>query len=140
MSAYWVERGRLLAGPYPDARLDQLRAAGVDFILDLTEEDEPLERYDGVLPGSVRRRRMPVRDFSCPAEEDMTRILDAIDEALGDGHTVYVHCRGGIGRTGTVSACYLVRHGATPEEALARVQGPETDAQLALVRSWRSLR
>jgi protein-tyrosine phosphatase len=83
---------------------------------------------------------MPVRDFSCPTEEDMKRILDAADEALRDGHTVYVHCRGGIGRTGTVIGCYLVRHGSTPEEALARVRGPETDAQLALVRSWRTLR
>ena len=45
---------------------------------------------------------------------------------LAGGRTVYLHCRGGIGRTGTVLGCYLVRQGQTAEEALASIDGPET--------------
>ena len=48
----------------------------------------------------------------------MASILDAIDAALDGGKTVYVHCWGGVGRTGTVVGCWLVRHGKTGDEAL----------------------
>jgi protein-tyrosine phosphatase len=61
---------------------------------------------------------------------------------------VYVHCRAGIGRTGLVVGCYLVRHGETGNEALLAIkqlrssissswmQSPETDAQVDFVRNW----
>ena len=44
-------------------------------------------------------------------EPFLKHILDEIDGAILNGKTVYVHCLGGIGRTGTVVGCYLVRHG-----------------------------
>ena len=82
--------------------------------------------------------------------EEMTAILDAIDVALDDGKTVYVHCYGGIGRTGTAVGCWLVRHGSSGNEALYRVGelfegmakapyrsgSPETCEQEAYVRNW----
>jgi protein-tyrosine phosphatase len=62
---------------------------------------------------------------------------------------VYVHCFGGIGRTGTVVGCYLVRHGADAETALAEIarrrqgtpdgyrRSPETNEQRQFVLTWR---
>ena len=56
---------------------------------------------------------------------------------------------GGIGRTGTVMGCYLVRHGWEPAEALAEIKrlrrgspdgykaSPETPAQEVFVLNWR---
>ena len=38
----------------------------------------------------------------------MREILDCLDDALRSGRKVYVHCRAGIGRTGTVVGCLLV--------------------------------
>ena len=80
----------------------------------------------------------------------MLDTLDAIDEAIESGETVYVHCFGGIGRTGTVVGCYLVRHGMTGVEALDQIaqlrQGtpegwqvsPETEEQREMVLSpWK---
>jgi protein tyrosine phosphatase len=61
-----------------------------------------------------------------------------------------VHCWGGVGRTGTVVGCWLVRHGLAGGDALARVEAlrattpkanrpsPETDTQRDLVRGWAS--
>jgi protein-tyrosine phosphatase len=40
----------------------------------------------------------------------MREVLDEIDAALDVGEVVYVHCWRGIGRTGTVLACWLIEH------------------------------
>jgi protein-tyrosine phosphatase len=78
----------------------------------------------------------------------MKAILDHIDRAITYEKMVYVHCWGGIGRTGTVVGCYLVRHGLSGPEALERLQilrretakwwrsSPETDEQRAMILSW----
>ena len=82
--------------------------------------------------------------------EQMKAILDAIDDALNDGETLYVHCYGGVGRTGTVVGCWLVRHGLTGDEALAQIaewwkgvekswripRSPEMPAQFEYILNW----
>jgi hypothetical protein len=153
--SYWVEPGRLLAGEYPGAgdearalaRLAQIRDAGIDFFLDLTEEREGLPPYEAAIV-PLEYRRLPVRDFSCPSREEMESILMTIDDALERGKCVYVHCWGGIGRTGTVVGCWLVRRGRPAHEALALIEerrkdtpeawrrSPETDEQRALIEEW----
>ena len=145
---------RLFAGEYPGAE-DEVEArqrlaafAGVDVFVDLSHEADGLPPYEQLLAGGVRRSAIPVPDFSVPTEETLVRALDAIDESVAAGRTVYVHCWGGIGRTGTIVGCWLARHGASGEEALRRLaelhgatpngwrQSPETDAQRAVVREW----
>lgn len=140
--AYWVEAGRLLAGRYV-RDLDALRAAGVTLFVDLTEDGE-LPPYAGSIESPARHVRMPIGDFSVATEEQMRETLDLIDAELEAGGRVYLHCRGGCGRTGTVVACHLVRHGASGEEALRRVEQlcgwscPETEEQRAMVLGWQT--
>lgn len=163
--SYWVRLGRLLAGEYPRnkddvtsrSKLRRLLEAGVTFFLDLTEEGEYglkpyvslLEQEAAALGCQMVHRRMPIPDGETPTSGGMTCILDTIDAALAEGHVVYVHCWGGIGRTGTVVGCYLVRHGMNSEEALTEIArlrrgtpdgwkpAPETEAQRQMVRTWR---
>jgi hypothetical protein len=140
--SYWVEPGRLLAGRYVED-VDALLAAGVTLFLDLTEENELAPYVDRVSP-PARHVRAPIRDFSVPSREAMQRTLDLLDGELAAGGLVYLHCRGGCGRTGTVVGCHLVARGMPADEALARVDElsgwscPETEEQRALVRGWRS--
>ena len=78
----------------------------------------------------------------------MARTLDLVDRELGRGGTVYAHCWGGAGRTGTVVGCWLVRHGLYGDGALAQIaalragspalwlDSPQTGEQRAMVRGW----
>jgi protein-tyrosine phosphatase len=118
---------RLAAGAHPVVygQLDRLTAAGFDSFVDLTERST----YD--VPGL---RRFPIPDMGLP--DDVDPILDAIDELLAAGRSVYVHCFAGRGRTGTVIGCWLARHGsAEPLADLSALRAhldtpsPETEAQ-----------
>jgi hypothetical protein len=152
------------AGIYPAKSWDQyekniadLLDAGVRCFINLTYPGE----YDGVDYEPLVRRaaaqrniqadvvRMPIDDLSIPTPEWMKAILDRIDRARAEGKTVYAHCYGGRGRTGTVVGCYLVRHGLSGREALARIEelrygipsgrwpSPETWEQRNFVENWR---
>lgn len=162
--AYWVEAGRLLAGEYPGQfsaeatrrRLDALLEAGFDTFIDLTRSDETFP-YDRILleeaalyQVEVVRHRFPIGDFGLPTPEIMKEILDTIDAALQNGRKIYLHCWGGIGRTGTTVGCYLVRRGMSGEEALRQLaewwrtvpkssihpRSPETLDQVQFIRNW----
>ena len=165
-NSYVLLDGRLIAGEYPgdrnngpaSAKLGALLDADVRTFVDLTEAPE-LKPYDKLLATEAKARgveakhvRVPIKDVSVPhAASVMCEILDTIDDGLRAGGKVYVHCWGGVGRTGTVIGCHLVRSGLSGDEALARVaalfksmekssrrnRSPETHEQDAYVRSWR---
>ena len=163
-NCYWLPDMGLLAGEYPGAEdavesarnLRALHSAGVDTFIDLTQAGE-LEPYESVLEtiaderrGSPAYYRLSVRDLSTPTSQQMHRILDLIDVEHARGRSVYLHCWGGVGRTGTVVGCYLVRHGLSGQEALDRIatlwqgmekryrapRSPETVAQREFVLGW----
>jgi protein-tyrosine phosphatase len=134
--SYWV-RPELLAGRYP-ADLSALLELGVRAFVDLTEADE-LPSYAQSLPSGVTHHRIAVTDFTCPSAGQIREALALLHEPRG---VVYLHCRGGCGRTGVIVGCYLVEAGLSPDAALARVQEltgrrcPETPDQVDMVRSW----
>ena len=164
-NTYWIEPGRFLAGEYPGAwndrdagiRLASYLDCGVSDFLDLTFPEE-LQPYDHLLARlaedrmmATSYRRIPVVDMDIPDEPTiMNRILDHIDAAIEKGGVIYLHCWGGIGRTGTTVGCYLVRHGLGGQDALDRLarlwpsmaksdrypRTPQTYEQVSYVRNW----
>ena len=144
-----IEDGRLVAGRHPCAGdLDdaprvvrQLAEQGVTLFVDLTQDGE-LEPYEHHVAPPGRRLSRPIRDLSVPSGEELVETLDAIDAELEAGGAVFVHCWAGCGRTGVVVGCWLVRHGATPELALARIAEtrglgcPQTLEQRLAILSW----
>lgn len=163
--SYWVIPNQLLAGEYPAAlfaaeltrkRLDNFLKAGFTSYLNLTnpgelEDYQPLLREQaGYFNLNVDYQRFPIGDYGLPSVEQMTAILDALDATLAQGRKTYLHCYGGIGRTGTVVGCYLVRHGLSGAEALSQLanwwknvpksarypHSPETLEQETFVRNW----
>jgi ADP-ribosylglycohydrolase/protein-tyrosine phosphatase len=161
---YWLLPGRLLVGAYPGSRsraqaMDRLRRlleAGVTCFVDLTEPDE-IASYETLLPFEtpggrrVEHLREPIVDHGVPASrETMARILAMIDGALDSGHTVYLHCRAGIGRSAMAAGCWLAERSGDGEQALRELAAcwpqatqsqhwprvPETDEQVRFVLEW----
>lgn len=157
---YWVEKNTFLAGSYPynpgiDEPQDFLRrllGIGIDAFVDLTEEDE-LPHYEKIImqitDKPVIYRRFAVQDYSVPDQEKMNDIIRHLKNLSENGQRIYVHCRGGIGRTGTVVGCWLKNRGLSGKEALEKLdqlfsasnaarftRSPETEEQRNFVLSY----
>jgi ADP-ribosylglycohydrolase/protein-tyrosine phosphatase len=144
-NSYWVRTGRLLAGEYPGSRdVDETRsriaalcARGIDTFVDLTQDGE-CEPYSHLLPPTVEHRRLPVVDHGLPGSMlEMQEILSVIATALACDRGVYVHCRAGIGRTGTVVGCHLAASGLDGDAALAELN--RLWRQCARSAQWREV-
>lgn len=160
---YWVEEGRLLAGEYPghpsdggrvQEKVGALLAAGVTLFVDLTHIRDGMRPYEPVLrelSPLTARLSAPIVDNDVPrSPSEMARILDAIDAEIARGGIPYIHCWGGVGRTGTTVGCWFARHGHEGDAALKALRArwnttpkddhrdtPQTAAQRNYIRIWR---
>jgi len=131
--------------------LDALAAAGIDRVLVLLADDEfSLYGVDDLLDGYAARgigvRRAPIADRTVPDAEAVNEAIVWIGGALADGATVFIHCVAGLGRSGTLLACYLRSRGLTAHAAITevrRTRSPaaiETPEQAAFVRGFTAQR
>jgi hypothetical protein len=164
-NCYWVIPGRLLAGEHPGAliaalgiaRVNALLDSGVRHLIDLTAEHEGPAPYVPILFERAAARgvrafhdRFTIADFDVPPATLMRTTLDVIYSSLAAGETLYLHCWGGVGRTGTVVGCLLREQGFDAAAALAVIErkwlsmakrtwhpnSPETSGQVAFIERW----
>lgn len=96
-----------------------LLATGIRLVVTLTED-----RLDpGPESFGVQGIHFPISDMGIPATPKAADgLCRTILAALEEGLPVLVHCKAGIGRTGTILACCLVALGRTPEDAVREIR------------------
>ena len=113
-----------------DLDMRAIKAWGAQALISLMEDNEFPELSVMELPDKTRACAMewyhlPIRDVHAPDErftEGWETVGPRIREILSDGGRVVVHCRGGLGRTGTVAARLLVEFGMKPKDAIKAVR------------------
>lgn len=143
--------GRLAVMPRPaggaalPTALEGLRRKGVDLLVcTLTPGERDLLGLDdepaAAVAAGLEFVEFPIADFSVPAEDELADLAARLAVRLRTGDFIAVHCRGGIGRSGTVASATLIALGASAEQAMELVSeargvpAPETAEQRALLR------
>jgi protein-tyrosine phosphatase len=99
----------------------------VRTFVDLTTPADRLEPYGPIVPAVAAARRLDVRHVRFPIpdngvvdDHEYEHVISTIEQALQRG-VVYVHCWGGVGRTGTVVGCVLADEGLSYDEITTRL-------------------
>lgn len=96
-----------------------LRRQGVGGLVCLAEMPP---RREVVEEEGLEFLHLPVVDFAPPTLEQVRQMAGFVDRVTRAGQAVAVHCGAGLGRTGTMLACYLVHLGETPENAVRSIR------------------
>jgi atypical dual specificity phosphatase len=121
----WLIEDKLAGAAKPGSDAPQeddmrfLQAQGIRAILTLCSQPcdpELLAKY------GMMYKHLPCADFEAPEFDLIDRAVYFIEKRLAHSQPVLVHCRAGYGRTGTILACYLVKRGMPPSQALAEVR------------------
>ncbi len=113
-----------------DIDLDAIRDWGAAAVITVAEDHELLALRVPDLGRKVRDRhmawyRLPIADVAIPSskfEAQWADVGEGLRARLNDGFNVLVHCKGGLGRAGTIAARLLVELGVTPRKAINAVR------------------
>ena len=110
----WLKQGQLAGTPLPgvyfdmDYDLKALQRVGVTTLVTLTETALDAAQ---LAPFGFKNIWEPIPDMAAPSVEQGIRLCRQIEQALAQQEVVAVHCRAGLGRTGTVLAAALIWEG-----------------------------
>jgi protein-tyrosine phosphatase len=162
--SYWILPGKLLVGEVPTGmslpetkeKLNGLKNLNVSVIINLMEDDETNREGDlfynyeeDALKLGMKTFRFSIEDVSIPSKELMDSIINQMHKSIQNNDTIYVHCWGGVGRTGTVVGCFLKKFKYATNEnvfefidylkrtsAMNERMSPETSEQMNFVLNW----
>jgi protein-tyrosine phosphatase len=128
----WIVPGKLMAFSGPSAQpkhfggwrtftpedyIEYFNEKGVTSVIRLNKK-----MYEGArfTAHGVNHHELYFPDGTCPSEPIMYRFLDIVEKEPG---AIAIHCKAGLGRTGVLICCYMIKHyGFTAEEAMAYIR------------------
>lgn len=162
--SYWVLPNRFIVGEIPAsmkedetiAKLNGLIQVKVNVVINLMEEDE--KNYENksfydyapyLNRHNVETHRIPIKDLSIPTIETMRKVLSIVQDSIRQKKVVYLHCWGGVGRTGTAVGCFLLNNSLASKDnvletinylkrttSIDKRQSPETAEQRKFLMDW----
>ncbi len=142
---HWLVPGKLAGCAQPGAvmslhgDLDLLARAGIHTLITLTEQDlDPTI----LAQHGLNNLHLPIVDRQAPTIAQAYLLASRIQRLMDNGHTVAVHCKAGMGRTGVVLAAWMIRAGgysaASALQRLRRVNSAyvQTQEQEAFLRAF----
>jgi atypical dual specificity phosphatase len=116
----WIIENKLAGSAIPTS-IDEVRwiiEQGIKTIVTIREEPLNVEWVKDVKYYHVLSDDMAVPEFN-----DLTQAVDFIHTRLTHNEPVLVHCLAGLGRTGTILACYLVKYqNMSADEAIQKIR------------------
>ena len=117
----WLLENKLAAMAYPESEdaFMLLYRIGIGAVLNLTEAPLPYKTPNTI---GLLTKHFPIEDLKAPTLHQVNQAIAMISSCLNRDIPVAVHCLAGLGRTGTILACYLVGQGVSADKAIKTIR------------------
>ncbi|TGK96615.1 isochorismatase family protein [Leptospira brenneri] len=135
------DRARVLADD-----INTIKKEGITHILSLITEQEYIQYgvpdlKSELTQNKIQQKHIPILDQRVPSLTQMKESMDWMEEALSKKEKVLIHCVGGLGRSGTVAAAYLIwKHGLDAESAIQKVRESRSERAVESLEQIRFLK
>ena len=130
---WWVIPGKLAGVRKPTAaELKELQAVGIGAIVSVVHDRSNLELYDRE---NMPHLWLPIQIASSPSRAQVAELIDFVERHHRQGMGTAIHCTGGLHRTGTMLAAYLILNGAAVEDAIETIATANPQAVLELAQT-----
>ena len=107
----------------------------IDVIVDLTHREDTLEPYET----DIHVVKFPIRDMSVSSDSNLCRLIEHLSKHIIHKQKIYIHCKGGHGRSGVGAAClYGYCYNKSGYDALMRV-GEAHQNRRVMKSKWRRI-
>ena len=116
----WLIEEKLAGSGIPTSfdELEWVLNQGIKSIVTMTENPLPENWIK-----EIGYLHVPTPDFTAPNMEEIDNAVDFIHNNILEEQAVMVHCAAGMGRAGTILACYLVKYQKySAQEAIEKVR------------------
>jgi protein-tyrosine phosphatase len=118
--------------------LDTIRAQGISAIVNLRAECYDLHELEK--SANFEAYYLPIVDEGAPDIEQLEKMIIWIEACIADDKKILIHCRYGIGRTGTLVIAFLFKNGYSLRQALNKMKHtpsmPMSNQQYKLLRKY----